>query len=69
MEKRAYRKMELAQLYNPHVHPQNARKTLWRWMHHHPTLMSALEQIGYNPARKSFLRREVEVIVSCLGEP
>ena len=69
MKRKVYGKMELAQLYNPNVNPQSARKTLWRWMHHHPTLMTALEQVGYNPARKSFLPRELDIIVDCLGEP
>ena len=69
MELRTYYKNELASLYCPQSTPANARKTFWRWMRHHPTLLQELEAIHYNPARKSFLRREVEIIIKCLGEP
>ena len=69
MEKRTYRKTELAQLYCPEANPDNARKTLRRWMRYHPTLMQKLIQSGYNPWRKFFLRQEVQIIVDCLGEP
>ena len=66
---RPYGKAELALLYHPHITPETAMKTLYRWIKGCPMLMSELQSLNYNPKRRTFLRPEVEAIVRHLGEP
>jgi hypothetical protein len=66
---RAYTKVELAQLYNPHLSDETSLQQLRRWLHHNPALMDELRAAGYRPARHSFTPREVAIIFRYLGEP
>lgn len=68
-ELRAYDKVELAQLYCPGRTPEAAGKTLWRWMKKCQPLMDALREDGYDSSRHRFLKKEVRLITSFLGEP
>lgn len=68
-ELRAYDKAELASLYCPGRSDATALKTLLRWIKQCKALTQALADIGYNPRRHRFLKREVEEIVRHLGEP
>lgn len=69
MHLRSYGKGELALLYNPHLTASAARKKLSAWMAFHPTLMDSLLRTGYDPSRRCFTPRQVELIVEALGEP
>lgn len=66
---KAYTKAELAALYNPGLAPILALQKLYRWMHKCRPLCEALQQVGYNKYRHSFLKQEVGLIVKYLGEP
>ncbi|WP_455672379.1 DUF4248 domain-containing protein [Phocaeicola sp.] len=66
---RPYYKAELAELYTPGRLPENALKTLYRWMKRNADLCRELEAIHYNKHRHCFLKPEVEIIVKYLGEP
>jgi hypothetical protein len=64
---RTYTKAELAMLYCPDRPVTLAVKTLRRWIQHHPTLMDELRAVGYQPRRKHFMPKEVEMIMERLG--
>lgn len=66
---RAYDKAELASLYSPGRNAATALQTLYRWIQRNTLLKEELEEAGYNKFRHSFLRHEVAIIVSHLGEP
>lgn len=66
---RIYRKQELAMLYFPDLSKEAASRNLRRWIHHCSQLNQDLLDIGYDKYRKFFLRNEVKLIVSYLGEP
>ncbi len=66
---RAYGTSELASLYNPHVHPNSAVRTLRQWIDHYPNLRSNLTAIGLQRKAHSFTPAQVAMIVDALGEP
>ena len=66
---RMYRKQELAMMYFPDVSKEAASRNLRRWIGHCDQLHQDLLAIGYDKYRKFFLRNEVKLIVSYLGEP
>ena len=66
---RAMTKTSLAGLYFPDVNATTAKQHLRRWIAYCKPLSDELRSIGYNPAKHSFSRNEVKVIVKHLGEP
>lgn len=66
---RMYTKGELAMLYFPTHSKLNASRNLHRWIMNCKGLMEELEKIGYTTTRRFYSKREVETIVSYLGEP
>ena len=66
---RAMTKTSLASLYFPDVNATTAKQHLRRWIAYCKPLSDELRSIGYNPAKHSFSRNEVKVIVKHLGEP
>lgn len=66
---RVYRKNELARLYFPQADKKGALQGLSRWIKHCTELEKALEESGYDKNRKFFLKPEVKLIVTFLGEP
>ena len=65
----SYTKADLALLYSPHSETATALQNLYRWMRRNEALMSELQSVGYNKFRHSFLKQEVGIIVTYLGEP
>lgn len=66
---RGYDKVELALLYSPRCNDAAALQTLYRWIQKNEALKQGLADMGYNKYRHRFLKQEVELIVSHLGEP
>ena len=66
---RTYGRMELAQLYNPGMTGYSAYRKLMQWIAHSPRLAARLEELGYDPHRRTFTPLEVRAIVEMLGEP
>ncbi len=68
-EIRTYGVSELAQLYNPNVHPNSAVRILRSWIDRHPTLRKQLTDLGLRPFIKTFTPMMVQIIVEAIGEP
>ncbi len=66
---RSYTKAELAMLYCPGECITNALNNFSRWMRLNRPLMAELNTIGYNKFRRTYMPREVEIIVKFMGEP
>ncbi len=66
---RMYTKAELAMLYCPNQCVKRALDNFYHWMLLNKELMAALEAVGYHKYRRSYLPREVELIVRYMGEP
>lgn len=65
---RAYGLQELAQLYFPGNTPQSASAQLKKWMLNEQ-LYAKLTEAGYHSGQKLLTPRQVEIIVTHLGEP
>lgn len=66
---REYTKLELALLYFPMLGMDSAVKKLNRWVKTNTLLVAALEGVGWQRRRHSYLPREVALIVHYLGTP
>ncbi len=66
---RVYSKAELAMLYCPHQCIDRALENFYRWLLLNKPLMAELTAVGYNKYRRTYLPREVELIVKYIGEP
>lgn len=66
---RSYGRTELALLYNPHLTPQSAWRTLNHWIGLSEALSARLRQLGYNSSSRRFTPAMVAAIVAHLGEP
>ena len=66
---RAYGRTELALLYNPGLTDYSAYRKLMQWIAHSRPLTLRLEELGYDPRRRTFTPLEVRAIVEALGEP
>ncbi len=66
---RLYTKAELAMLYCPNQCIDRALENFYRWILLNKPLLAELEAVGYNKYRRSYLPREVELIVKYMGEP
>lgn len=65
---RSYGLQELAQLYFPGNTPQSASAQLKKWMKN-DQLLTKLIEAGYRSGQKLLTPRQVEIIVTHLGEP
>lgn len=66
---RAYLKVELAQLYSPHLPPMYALRKLRAWIRRNEALSAALYQGGESKKDHSYTKRQVRLIVQYLDEP
>lgn len=66
---RAYGKLELAQLYLPHLRPIGAKLALLRWINGDQELLDKLKDTGYHKLQKSFTPRQVRLILEYLDAP
>lgn len=66
---RTYGRIELAQAYNPNLHPQVAWRKLKEWMEVNKELAAALRKTGYDERKRSFTPKQVKLIFEYLGEP
>lgn len=64
-----YTKCELARLYLPHIESRSATNRLMAWIKRSDELMQKLQEAGYYPTQKYFSVRQVDLVVSFLGEP
>ncbi len=68
-EIRTYGFRELAELYNPTVHPRTALRTLHIWIDRYPGLRSRLEETGVKSGTRILTPAQVRLIVEALGVP
>ncbi|MBO4590282.1 MAG: DUF4248 domain-containing protein [Bacteroidaceae bacterium] len=66
---RAYGRTELAALYRPDLTPKSAWRALRDELQHTPALLAALAETDYDPRRRHFTPRQVQLIVTTLGLP
>lgn len=66
---RTYGRIELAQAYNPNLHPQVAWRKLKEWIVVNKELTLALQKSGYDAKHRSFTPKQVQLIFEYLGEP
>ena len=66
---RPYSKKELALMYFPESMPSMASKRLRRWIQQCKPLWNELQQMDYKPQSKGFTPRQVQAIVTYLGDP
>lgn len=64
-----YKKKELACLYCPDSTVRCAIRTLTRWIKRNTELYSALVNTGYNVRTRTFMPKQVSLIVQYLDEP
>lgn len=66
---RTYGRMELAQMYSPHIQPVSAYRKLQRWIDRVPNLRQHIQQAGATRASRTWSPSVVSLIVDALGEP
>lgn len=66
---RAYRKSELAHLYNPEMPLVSAMRKLRGWIWKNRELHTELYRAGEGKNDHSYTHRQVRLIVQYLGEP
>ena len=64
-----YKKKELACLYCPDSPARCAIRTLTRWIKRNTELYRALVNTGYNVRTRTFMPKQVSLIVQYLDEP
>ncbi len=64
-----YKKKELACLYCPDSTARCAIRTLTRWIKRNTELYGALVNTGYNVRTRTFMPKQVGLIVQYLDEP
>lgn len=64
-----YKKKDLACLYCPNATARCAIRTLTRWIKRNKELYAALLCTGYNVRTRTFMPRQVSIIVRYLDEP
>ena len=64
-----YTKFQIALQYLPDLDPETASRTLRRWIHNDPPLLTALRRMGYHTSQKYFTLGQVEILREYLGEP
>lgn len=62
-------KGDLAQMYSPCVCRKSALRLLNKYIHCAKGLLPALEATGYSHAARSFTRKQLRLIIDCIGEP
>ncbi|WP_321437508.1 DUF4248 domain-containing protein [uncultured Bacteroides sp.] len=68
-ELRSYSKTELSRKYNPLLCDRSAQRTLIKWIERNRELSERLLSTGFSKMDRLFTPRQVELIVSFLGEP
>jgi hypothetical protein len=66
---RVYSKKELALCYFPESTPHTAVNRLMAWILQNNSLITQLQNIGYQKSSKLFSPRQVELITEYLGTP
>lgn len=66
---RSYGWQELAVLYNPHLTPQSAAKSLTHWVKKNTSLSDALRRTGWRQGLRTLTPLQVELLLRFLGEP
>lgn len=69
MQRRAYGKSELAELYFPDKKPDDARRILMGWIKNNRKLWEALAESGLRPKAKLLNIYQVDLITEVLGKP
>lgn len=64
-----YKKKDLACLYCPNATARCAIRTLTRWIKRNHELYEALVHTGYNVRTRTFMPKQVSLIVQYLDEP
>lgn len=64
-----YKKRDLACLYCPNATARCAIRTFTRWIKRNKELYKALIDIGYNVRVRTFMPKQVGIIVHYLDEP
>ncbi len=64
-----YKKKDLACLYCPNATARCAIRTFTRWIKRNEELYKALIDTGYNVRIRTFMPKQVEIIVYFLDEP
>ena len=64
-----YKKKDLACLYCPNATARCAIRTLTRWIKRNHELYEALAHTGYNVRTRTFMPKQVSLIVQYLDEP
>lgn len=66
---KSYSKADLSRKYNPHLCDRSAQRTLMKWIEHNKELSEQLICTGFSKMDRLFTPRQVQLIVSFLGEP
>ncbi|NDV84276.1 DUF4248 domain-containing protein [Bacteroides sp. 51] len=66
---KAYLKVELARLYNPHMSDEGALRKMRRWINHQPQLKARMDSLQLSPSDRQYTPKQVRLIVEYLGEP
>lgn len=69
MNPKAIGRTELAQRYNPQLSPGRAWEKLKEWIAINGPLTRRLEELHYDPKKRSFTPLQVAAIFEALGEP
>lgn len=68
-ELKSYSKTELSKMYNPMLCNRSALRILMLWIDHNKELKKSLVSAGFTPTLRVFTPKQVELIISFLGEP
>ena len=66
---RSYGYGELAMLYFPNSTKGSASTQLGRWVRQNEQLKKLLTESGFKPGKRILTPKQVEIIVSVIGEP
>ena len=66
---KSYSKVELSRKYNPHLCDRSAQRALMKWIEHNKELSEKLLSTGFKKMDRLFTPKQVEMIISFLGEP
>ncbi len=68
-ELRSYTRTELSRKYNPQFCDRSAQRILIKWIERNKELKEQLITTGFNRMDRIFTPKQVELIISFLGEP
>lgn len=67
--RKGYAKVELAQMYNPHMTQKKAMETFNKWLRKNTNLWTQLQAGGLTIGMQYYRKSQVEIIIDHLGEP